>query len=240
MNLIKESNAKVAVFSLKGDPFTIVHRDICKQAMDKLPIDKLYVIPTIGECHHTGKEKWLNAGERFECAKRMLWSLGPDYMGKWEIDRHELDLKYMCIWADQDKHFNLNEEIIEKRKFIHTLLDFKSRIGKFKQIMLLLGKEDLEWLPHWDMWKEVCWNVSALVQVVASGCESSSIPNVVRKEIGGRFCTLPLSSEELSRVSTRKVRQFCIKNCLNLDLYIECVSDLDNSRVKLAELGWTA
>ena len=56
MNLKRESDTAVAVFGLTGDPFTVAHRAICKRAMDELPIDKLYVIPTIVNYHRKDKE----------------------------------------------------------------------------------------------------------------------------------------------------------------------------------------
>lgn len=235
MNLKREGDTAVAVFGLTGDPFTVAHRAICKQAMDKLPIDKLYVIPTIVSYHRKDKEPWLDDYERLQCAKDMLWSLGPDYLGKWEVDRHELDLKYLV--GDIDLGKDLSEQVVAQRRFLHTLLDFRCRIGMFKQVMLILGTDSLKNLPTWYRWRDVCAKISGLVVVNGRDGEEIEIPEEVRTT-GRRCCNLPLEDDELLKVSASKVRAACQKNGDNADTYFETVKDYDQGKISLKELGW--
>ena len=93
---LSEMHNRIAIFGLTGDPFTIAHRDICKQAMDTLKIDKLYVIPTVVDYHRKDKERWLTDLQRVYCIEKMLWTLGNEYREKYEIDTHELMLKSLC------------------------------------------------------------------------------------------------------------------------------------------------
>lgn len=246
MNVRDESEKCIAVFGLTGDPFTIAHRQICKQAMDKLPIDKLYVIPTIVDYHRKGKETWLNDGERLECMKGMLWSLGHDYLGKWEIDRHEIDLRCMCEFTDEDVKLGLGDqienslcsEIVAKRRFIHTLLDLKTRIGMFTQIMLILGTDSLKNLTTWHRWRDVCYNISSLVVINGRDGEQIDVPPEVREVIGSRYCNLPMGKEELLKVSASKVRSECKEDYLTVSSYLKTVKDYDQGRISLKTLGW--
>ena len=238
MDFFVQSKRTVAVFGLTGDPFTVAHREICKKAINALPIDKLYVIPTVVDYHRKGKNRWLSDGERLECMRYMLWSLGDYYLGKWEIDRHEIDLKWLCGYADEFVHSGLTDEIISKRRFIHTLLDFKSRIGMFTQIMLILGTDSLKNLTSWYRWKEVCYSISSLVVVNGRDGETIAIPPEVKSVIGGRYCNLPLKNEDMLKVSASKVRNACLKNRYTLDMYRDCVEDFDNGRISLRDLGW--
>lgn len=230
----------VGVFGLTGDPFTVAHRAICKQAMDKLPIDKLYVIPTIVTYHRKDKEPWLDDFDRLKCAKNMLWSLGPDYLGKWEVDRHELDLKYLA--SDIDLGKDSCEQIVARRRFLHTLLDFKCRVGISTRVMLILGTDSLKNLSTWYRWRDVCSKISSLVVVNGRDGEEIEIPEEV-KTTGLRDCNLHLEGDEflddeLLKVSASKVRAACRRDYLGVDTYFETVLDYDRGKVSLKELGW--
>lgn len=239
MNIKPDSDTTVAVFGLTGDPFTVAHRQICKQAMDCLPIDKLYVIPTVVDYHRQGKERWLSDEARLLCAKSMLWSLGEFYQGKWEIDTYELDLKCQCgLLARLHSGEDLEQEIIAPRRFLHTLLDFKCRIGIFKQVMLILGTDSIKNLMTWYRWKDVCRNVSSLVVVNGRDGEDIEIPAEVREEVGSHYCNLPLDNDELLKVSASKVRKACIKHGYTLGRYLDIVEDYDFGAVGLEELKW--
>ena len=233
MNLKRQGDSVVAVFGLTGDPFTIAHREICKQAMDRLPIEKLYVIPTIVDYHRSGKETWLNDGERVRCAESMLWSLGPNYLGKWEVDRHEIDLKYLA--SDFGARSDLQEEIVTQRRFLHTLLDFKCRIGVFKQVLLVLGTDSFMNLPLWYRWEDICSRISGIVVVDGRDGESAENPENIRDLVS--VCPLPIDDEEILRVSASKVRKAC-KNCMPMVDYLTEVSAYDSGKVTLRDLGW--
>lgn len=238
MDFFVQSKRTVAVFGLTGDPFTVAHRAICKKAINALPIDKLYVIPTVVDYHREGKNRWLSDGARLECMRYMLWSLGDYYLNKWEIDRHEIDLKWLCGYADDYVHSGLTDEIIPKRRFIHTLLDFKTRIGMFTQIMLILGTGSVKNLTTWYRWKEVCHSISSLVVVNGRDGETIEIPSEVKSVLGSRYCNLSLEDEDLLKVSASKVREACLKDRYTVDMYRYCIEDLDRGITNLKDLGW--
>ena len=233
MQIKRQSDIKVAVFGLTGDPFTVAHREICKQAMDRLPIEKLYVIPTIVDYHRFGKETWLNDDQRVWCAESMLWSLGPNYLGKWEVDRHEIDLKYLA--SDFDERSTLGEEIVTQRRFLHTLLDFKCRIGVFKQVLLVLGTDSFMNLPLWYRWEDICSRISGIVVVDGRDGESAENPENIRDLVS--VSPLLIDDEEILRVSASKVRKAC-KNCMPMEDYLTEVSAYDRGKVTLRDLGW--
>ena len=93
--------SKVAIFGLTGDPFTVAHREICKQVMDHDLVDELHVIPTIVDYYRKDKEKWLGEYEKRKCMRELLWSLGPVYGGRWILDTCEFELKKLCQSTDE-------------------------------------------------------------------------------------------------------------------------------------------
>lgn len=214
----------VAIFGGTFDPFTIAHREICRVAIDRLPIDMLYVIPTVVDYHREGKERWLMDGERVRCTRQMLWSLGEDYLRCWKIDNHELVLKSICECTDERTGSNLCDEIVAERRFLHTLLDFKCRTDMFTQIILILGADSLKNLPTWYKWREVCANINAIAVVNGRDGEIVEVPKEV-EAAGPEIINLELPNAELMNVSASKVRaQFRDKG---LEPYFASVVEYD-------------
>ena len=248
MNLKRESDEKIAVFGGTFDPFTVAHRDICKQAMDKLPIDKLYVIPSVVSYHRVEKGSWLSDSERVWCIKEMLCTLGADYLGKWEVDETEIKLKAVCNWYDENdtrnenRHFELGflwESIIKPRRFLHTLLDFKSRVGMWKQILLILGTDEVMDFTKWYHWEDVARLVSGIVLVNGRDGQKTEIPKEVQEKVSGYSCSLELSDSLLSLVSASRVRETCKHWAFSTDNYMDEVRFFDTGQASLNMLGWT-
>lgn len=214
----------VAIFGGTFDPFTIAHREICRVAIDRLPIDMLYVIPTVVDYHREGKERWLRDGGRVMFAHRMLWTLGHEYLEGWKIDNHEVKLKTICELTDERKGSNLCEAIVAKRRFLHTLLDFKCRTDMFTQIILILGADSLKNLPTWYKWREVCANINAIAVVNGRDGEMVEVPKEVEAAVP-EIINLKLPDAELLNVSASNVReQFRDKG---LEPYYESVMEYD-------------
>ena len=241
MNVRDESEKCIAVFGLTGDPFTIAHRDICERAMDVLPIDKLYVIPTVVDYHREGKKRWLSDDERLECIKYMLWSLGPKYLGKWEIYDHEIQLKALCENRDEarkggSRHM-LSDMVIKPRRFLHTLLDFKAAIGWEKPIMLILGTDSVKNFRKWFKWREVGKCVDSFVMVNGRDGKEINVPESISKAVKRKFRTLDLTYDELKYVSASRVRN-SYDGCDRVWKYMADVWLYDSGKKSLDELGW--
>ena len=220
----------VAIFGLTGDPFTIAHRDICRLTMDVLAIDKLYMIPTIVSYHREEKMRWLTDEQRVECAKYMLWTLGTEYLGRWEIDSFEIDLKRLCYETGDPE---LTKEMIKARRFIHTILDFRSRIGLKKKITLVLGQDEVENLPNWYRWQDVCANISSLLCFGRKGCYS--IPEEVKDRCEVNR-PLALDNDKIENCSASFVRNY-FKN-KTLEDYLEAIKELDTGKTNLNTVPW--
>lgn len=228
---------RVAIFGGTFDPFTIAHREICREAIDKLYIDKLYVIPTVVDYHRQGKDKWLDDSTRITVAKRMLWSLGYKYLDKWKINDHEIRLKRLC----EASNASLYNEVIKPRRFIHTLLDFKARHPD-SSITLILGSDSVKNLPSWHKWESIFENIDDLVMVQGRDGETISVP----EEISRRFpwskapdiIDLPSPLEDIS--ATRIRAKYRCNPEYGLFQYVSEVDDFDRGQASLKDLGWAS
>ena len=238
---------RVAIFGGTFDPFTVAHRAICKAAMDRLPIDKLYVIPSIVDYHRVGKTRMLDDHTRLACIQHLLWSLGPQYLDKWEIDSYELDLLRCCQTTDWHprRQFGLAKEIIAKRRFLHTLLDFKVRHSLHSahrlSPILVLGSDSVRNLHTWYKWEAVCANVHNIAMVPGRDNDKFQPPKEIA--VGGRrgsfffdnLIRLPIPRQFRS-ISASKVREKYARQ--PLALYFADVRKFDNGSASIKELGW--
>ena len=239
MNNINPYYHRVAIFGLTGDPFTIAHRNICRQAIDFLGIDKLYVIPTVVDYHRNGKVRWLTDLQRVYCMEEMLWTLGSKYNHRYEIDTNELALKSLCEGDEA-----LYDEVIKPRRFIHTLLDFKARLAKSEEfdappdIMLIIGVDELRIFKSWHRWDAVLANINCLVVVDESDCDEigHDYLSEIYEKVRGRVRTLHLSDDNLRRVSATAIRK-CNYGCL--EDYLRDVQKYDLGELDLKKVRWT-
>ena len=243
-------NRVVALFGCTADPFTIAHRDICKKMMDLPHISKVVVIPTIVDYHREGKTKWLTDKERVKCINKMLWTLGSEYKDKWQVDTTELDLKETCEWIDtmspcQENHIDIGlyEDIIPKRRFVHTLLDYCSRHPN-DVVSIVLGSDSLKNLVTWYKWQAICKLANYIYVVQGRNGQEVEIPKRVEEIISsGGIRTIKLSKDEYNFVSASKVREcYLSRKYINiddlLDVYINHVYKLDKNQVSIYDLGW--
>lgn len=239
---------RVAILGGYVDPFTVAHREIAKIAMDMFHIDKLYVIPSVDDYHRKGKTKLLTDEERIKCIEKMLWTLGSEYKEKWEVDTNEIDLKKICEFIDKPnpmtfEHDNIGiyEEIIHKRSFVHTLLDYILK-NPNDVVGIVIGSDSLKNLTTWYKWQAVC-KLSNYIYVV-QGREGIDIPDDVKNIISpDRIRAFNLSKEEYNFISASKVREryygrkYVRKDDL-LNVYMNDVFRLDNNQVNIYDLGW--
>lgn len=238
---------RVAIFGGTFDPFTVAHRAICKQAMDEIPIDKLYVIPTVVSYHREGKDRWLCDADRVKVIRHMLWSLGEQYIGKWDVDTDELELKALCEKSDEQNNRGrddrLYDSIIEPRRFVHTLLDFKTRLGQDTKIDLILGTDSARNFNTWYHWGDVAANVSAFVIVQGrDGKEVKTMPFEVARKLhrksGVPSCCMDIP-EEFQDISASKIRKLIKHGYYTVDDYLAELKSFDNGEKSLKRLGWT-
>ncbi|MBO6031887.1 MAG: hypothetical protein J6Q22_10640 [Prevotella sp.] len=223
---------RIAIFGLTGDPFTIAHRDICKQAIDTLQLQKLYVIPTVVEYHRKGKKRWLTDQQRLTCAEEMLWSLGPRYGKKIELDDSELILKSLCFANPP-----LDEEVVKRRRFIHTLLDFKvrNRINGDTSLYMIIGEDELKIFQTWHEWESILDNIDCLAVVKGhNGGEDVHVPSEIMHRMHRRVEELELSQSYLYGVSASAVREYHD----NLDSYLDYVKQIDSHEVDWITVPW--
>ena len=200
--------------------------------MKELPIHKLYVIPTFVDYHRQGKVKCLDDFERLMCMKHMLWSLGSEYLGKWEIDEHEIDLKGLC----SDNH-NLYEDVILPRRFIHTLLDFRCRVGIDYLTTIILGTDEAANFKNWYRYKDVLTNIDSMC--IIDGREGDGCDVIHRMKVEGvDVIPLILQDKELCKVSASKVRATFEDGRYDHKLYCDQVAAYDRGEKSLSELGW--
>lgn len=224
---------RIAIFGLTGDPFTVAHREICRKAMDELPIDKLYVIPTVVTYHREGKERCLDDWDRLMCMKHMLWSLGPKYLGMWEIDEHEVDLKLLCQDSDE-----LYDEFIQNRRFIHTLLDFRCRVGTDLLITLILGTDEAANFKKWYRYKDILDNIDSMC--IIDGRDGGGADVIHRMKLEG-VDVIPLmmmSDLNLYKVSASNIRATFKDGRYDHKLYCDQVAAYDRGEKTLEELKW--
>ena len=225
---------RIAIFGLTGDPFTIAHRDICKQAIDTLRLQKLYVIPTVVEYHRKGKERWLTDHQRLTCAEEMLWTLGPRYGKKIELDDSELRLKSLCM-----ANTPLDEEVVKRRRFIHTLLDFKVRhnVDGDTLLYMIIGQDELYRFDTWYEWEFILDNIDSLAVIGRNQDAEIDVPSRIFDKIHdndkmhGHVEKLSLSKSYLYGVSASAVRDYHQKG--SLDDYLDYVDMVD-----LGEIDW--
>lgn len=224
---------RIAIFGLTGDPFTIAHRDICKQAIDTLRLQKLYVIPTVVEYHRKGKERWLTDRQRLTCAEEMLWTLGPRYGRKIELDDSELILKSLCM-----ANTPLDEEVVKRRRFIHTLLDFKvrNRINGDTSLYMIIGEDELKIFQTWHEWKSILDNIDCLAVVKRSGADDVQVPSEIMRMMHGRVEEVALSERYLYNVSATAVRHWYRND--GLEEYLADVKKLDNGELDWLTIPW--
>ena len=225
---------RIAIFGLTGDPFTIAHRDICKQAINTLNIDKLYVIPTIVDYHRKGKDKWLTDPQKLHCMKQMLFSMGIGYYERCVIDTYELRLKNLFSTYD-----TLYSEFIEKRRFIHTLLEFKARhYEPSQEVLLIIGTDELRIFQSWYMWDLVLENISSLVVVNGRDGEEVEIPVPIMENMQGQVVSMPLSKSYLYNVSASAVRHWYRND--KLEDYLDDVRKIDSYEMDWITVPWIA
>lgn len=226
---------RVAIFGGTFDPFTVAHREICKQIINSWLIDKLYVIPTVVDYHRQGKDKCLEDWDKILCMKHMLWSLGPEYIDKWVIDTHEIDLKRLCLDSDTT---HLYKAFLKPRRFIHTLLDFKCRVGVRTEIILVLGTDEAINFHKWYQYQDILDNIDYLkILIGRDGAEASTTIRKIEKQ-GVPVETFFLFNVDLCKVSASNVRETFADGRYDHRLYCSQVDAYDRGEKSLEELKW--
>ena len=193
---------KIGIFGGTFDPFTLAHREIVKQALEKKLVDCVYVCPTVVTWHRKEYKPWLKDNEKLQVIRALL----KDELlsGKVHIYEDDLRLKSLC---NGDKV--LEEKLAKEHRFIDTLLKIKSSFKYPEDIGFypVVGSDEYALLPKWTAFKSVLRQSDGIVVAV---CEDGNgrdgkvvgfnddIPELAKKTIplviGNEFKDISASS----------------------------------------------
>lgn len=219
---------KVGVFGGTFDPFTLAHREIVKQALEKGLVDFVYVCLTIVTWHRAGYKPWLKDDEKVDVIKAML--KGKPFDGNICIYEDDLRLRALC-----NGDALLEKRLAKEHRFIDTLLKVKSsfRTPEFAGFYPIVGPDEYKMLPKWIAFESVLKQSAGIIAVVAEDGKgrdgravsfNDSIPELAKK-------TIPLViSNEFKSTSASALR----KAYSYSDRYIEDMEKLIASKERKA------
>lgn len=217
---------RIGIFGGTFSPFTVAHRAILERFIDTYRLDELYIIPTIVNYHRKGKEDPLLETDKVEIIERIVDTLPSFYRRRIFIDKSEFAYRDLCRGMS-DKAWTA---LVDRRRFLHTLLDFNVRHGIDKDVSrpyVCIGSDSFEHLDQWYMNTEIV-KICNLVVVQGRNDKIISRPDIPHTEF-----RIPY---EYENVSASKIREKM--RCRNWSHYIADVQRLDEGKTTLAELGW--
>ena len=172
----------IAIFGCTADPFTIAHRAIVEEIINKKIADEVLIVPTIVDYHREGKDKWLTYDERLETIKALMQHT-TIRKEQWKLD----DSEYALLRNYDAEAFRV---LANRRRFIDTLLRVCSETGcrlgnDFipDKIKVVIGSDEYKifdtWCCHEDILKLaslVIVNRGDLTGAVPSSADVIEIP----------------------------------------------------------------
>lgn len=144
----REHEDNPIIFGVTADPFTPAHLEMVRPYISARR--KVYIIPTVVTYHRPNYKPMLSDVERLEIIEAMLSSLGDEYRPYWQIWDKELKMKFVCNELSSE----LFDEVIRKRRFIHTLIDFiTSENIRFPSV--LIGTDEFNNFKSWHRWEDI-------------------------------------------------------------------------------------
>ena len=144
----REHEDNPIIFGVTADPFTPAHLEMVRPYISTRR--KVYIIPTVVSYHRPNYKPMLSDDERLEVIEVLLSSLGDEYRPYWQIWDKELKMKFVC----NELCSELFDEVIRKRRFIHTLIDFiTSENIRFPSV--LIGTDEFNNFKSWHRWEDI-------------------------------------------------------------------------------------
>lgn len=180
---------RYALFGGTFDPFTPGHREIVKSLIDKKAMDgkpfydKVWIAPTVVDYYRIDKKPWLSDKERLHVIEEMLSDLnrGTD----WQLFDRDIVMKSMIVGED------VRNDFVKNRRFLDTLLDFKTSICQPNDIVhVVIGSDSLCNFKKWYMWKEI---LNQATLVVVPGRDGSRPSNAAIDGIS--YMDMPISDK---------------------------------------------
>lgn len=223
--------SRIGIFGGTFAPFTVAHREICKQFIDGCKLDELYIIPSIVSYHRKDKG-WTGFSpiDMIWVIEKMVYETLPyDYSRRIHIDLSEYNLRTLCYELGEGAF----DKIVNGRRFIHTLLDFRNRHGMLDDDdmpIVALGADEAEALPNWFLGEEI----PKLCHLAISQGRDDTIADRPLTPVSWEF----YMPQKFRYVSASKVREAISKRQTNLAHYLMDVKKYDEGKATLEELGW--
>ena len=144
-------SAKVtAIFGVTADPFTVAHRAIVEEVINKKIADHVIIVPTKVSWHRDGKTTWLNDDERCNVIAQMMRcaNVGSD---KWSVYTREID---RC-WSFDDEF--VRNAWLRRRRFIDILIDIRaaSLVDPHAPFKVIIGQDEFDLFDKWADYESI-------------------------------------------------------------------------------------
>ena len=193
---------RIGIFGCSADPFTLAHREIVKQAIEKKIVDGVIIVPTIVDYHRGDKLPWLSSTEKIDVIKALTNDI-PHVA----IDETELNRKDLIQLSSE-----LQEHAVKSWRFIDTLLRIKLEninfgLDKTRQLYPIIGGDSLANFKTWFAWKDILKQSDGII-AVERDYESIDAKEFIcnNSEFNGKLETMSISKDfaEMSASDARK------------------------------------
>lgn len=180
---------RMAIFGGSFDPFHLGHKAIIDLVLEKGLVDEVWPTPTIVDYYRKDKDKWLDDEQKFEIIKVAL-----------EKERCQFKVT-TCDYevnAKNELRKELQGAFCASRRFIHTLIEFRKKLGLLYDIKTIIGTDSYANLKTWFCWEEIRRLTDFIVIQGRGG-------NVVRQpDIPAEFVMIPEEYQDFSASAIRK------------------------------------
>lgn len=193
---------RIGIFGCTADPFTLAHREIVKQAIEKKLVDGIIIVPTIVDYHRGDKLPWLSSTEKIDVIKALTHDI-PHVA----IDETELNRKDLIQLSSE-----LQEHAVKSWRFIDTLLrikleNMKFGLDKVRQLYPIIGGDSLANFKTWFAWKDILKQSDGIIAVERDYEPIDSKEFICNNsEFNGKLETMSISKDfaEMSASDARK------------------------------------
>ena len=168
--------SSVAIFGCTADPFTIAHRAIVEEVINKKIADKVLIVPTIVNWHRKDKSQWLSGNEKITVIDSMM-KYANIHRDQWNLIEDELDTLREMPTVEAAVAFR------SRRRFIDTLLHVQRRYcnihGSDTKFKVIIGQDEFDIFKQWESWETIL-KLASLVVVgrnIAVSPPKSDIPH---------------------------------------------------------------
>jgi len=144
----------IAIFGVTADPFTVAHRAIVEEIINKKIADKVIIVPSFVTWHRADKSSWLTDDERIDSIHALMnqSTLPTD---AWMVNTIEFDRIHRC-----DGH--LRDVLLKRRRFIDTLCDVYNTEKRFSgitrgvtKLKVVIGADEFNMFKQWACWEDI-------------------------------------------------------------------------------------